>query len=262
MFKNLFCLYKEFDEKSMRKKYVKIFGIKFCYYTGYEMYDKTNKLYKQKAGKLEEIKKTQDNLVVKFNGQNNTVCLDENINKKNLLIVVIGNNNNIKIGAHKNIKDSRILIQGDNNSIEIEPSEYFIRDTNINCPSSDSKFILKKNTSIVGAEINVRTRNADVSIGEECMFANNITIMSGDGHLIKDKTTKEPLHTKGFCHIGNHVWIGKGAVICKNTTIPDGCIVGANSIVTKSFDEKDSILAGMPAKIVKRNIEWSREYDF
>ena len=30
-----------------------------------------------------------------------------------------------------------------------------------------------------------------------------------------------------------------------------------NSIVTKSFNEENCVIAGNPAKIVKRNIEWS-----
>lgn len=46
--------------------------------------------------------------------------------------------------------------------------------------------------------------------------------------------------------------------IGKNTKIPDNSIVGWGSIVTKVFNEPNIILAGIPAKIVKRGINWDR----
>lgn len=46
----------------------------------------------------------------------------------------------------------------------------------------------------------------------------------------------------------------------KNTKIPDDSIVGWGSIVTKVFHEPNIILAGIPAKIIKRGINWDRRY--
>jgi acetyltransferase-like isoleucine patch superfamily enzyme len=58
--------------------------------------------------------------------------------------------------------------------------------------------------------------------------------------------------------IGNKVWMGMGAWVLKNVSIADGCVVGAASVVTKSFFAKNSGLAGNPAHIVKENITWNR----
>ena len=58
--------------------------------------------------------------------------------------------------------------------------------------------------------------------------------------------------------IGNHVWVGKDVKIGKNARISDHRILGWGSIVSKEFDEPHVILAGMPAKIVKRGINWDR----
>ncbi|MCB6663487.1 hypothetical protein LI167_09075 [Phocaeicola dorei] len=60
--------------------------------------------------------------------------------------------------------------------------------------------------------------------------------------------------------IGKYVWIGKDVKIGKNTKIPDDSIVGWGSIVTKVFHEPNIILAGIPAKIIKRGINWDRRY--
>ena len=51
--------------------------------------------------------------------------------------------------------------------------------------------------------------------------------------------------------IGNNVDIGFGAVIIGNVHIADNIIIGANAVVTKSFDEEGIVIAGNPAKKIK-----------
>lgn len=48
--------------------------------------------------------------------------------------------------------------------------------------------------------------------------------------------------------LGNDVWVGSGSVITAGVTLADGIIVSAGSTVTKSFDEKNIIIGGVPAK--------------
>ena len=50
--------------------------------------------------------------------------------------------------------------------------------------------------------------------------------------------------------IGNNVWIGPGAKLFGKIVIADGCAIGANSVVNKSFEEKGISIAGIPAKKV------------
>jgi len=48
--------------------------------------------------------------------------------------------------------------------------------------------------------------------------------------------------------LGNDVWIGGNSVVTAGVTLADGIIVAAGSTVTKSFDEEDIIIGGVPAK--------------
>ncbi len=53
----------------------------------------------------------------------------------------------------------------------------------------------------------------------------------------------------------DYVWIGARALLIPGVTLGKGCIVGAGSVVTKSFD-KFLIIAGVPANCIgKRNEE-------
>ena len=52
--------------------------------------------------------------------------------------------------------------------------------------------------------------------------------------------------------INKNVWIGANSVILPGVNIGKNCIVGAGSIVTKSFAE-NSIIGGNPAKLIRKN---------
>jgi len=51
--------------------------------------------------------------------------------------------------------------------------------------------------------------------------------------------------------IGDNIYIGPGAKLYGKITIPNGCVIGANSVVNKSFEEENVCIAGVPAKIIK-----------
>lgn len=44
--------------------------------------------------------------------------------------------------------------------------------------------------------------------------------------------------------------------ILKGASINDNSIIGFKSLVTKKYTEKNVIIAGSPAKIIKTNINW------
>lgn len=51
--------------------------------------------------------------------------------------------------------------------------------------------------------------------------------------------------------IGDNVYIAPGAKIFGNIKIPNNTAIGANSVVTKSFDEENMMIAGIPARVIK-----------
>lgn len=56
------------------------------------------------------------------------------------------------------------------------------------------------------------------------------------------------------CSVGNDCWIGCGATVLRGVKIPDGVVVGANSVVTHS-PPPYSILVGSPARVLRLRFE-------
>ena len=148
----------------------------------------------------------------------------------------------------------------DNTQIIIKSSKYKILNLNIYCSAKNFQCVIGENFCTVGtfisAEGNTGTR---LTIGHDCMFSFGIHIRLDDGHTIFDLDSGLPLNSADSVDIGNHVWIGQNAIILKDTIIPDNSVIGAAAVVTSKFTESNTIIAGNPAKTIKKNIGWNRQ---
>lgn len=67
----------------------------------------------------------------------------------------------------------------------------------------------------------------------------------------------------GVPQIRNDVIMGVGSVVLGNISIADGVAIGANAVVTKSVEETNIAVAGVPAHKVSNNgkLSWNRKND-
>lgn len=98
-----------------------------------------------------------------------------------------------------------------------------------------------------GAEIYC---DESISIGDNTVIAQNVCIRDTDSHTLIGSVKSAPVT------IGNHVWIGTKAIILKGVTIGDGAVIAAGAVVTHDVPAK-CLVAGVPAKVIKRNVEWT-----
>jgi putative colanic acid biosynthesis acetyltransferase WcaB len=87
--------------------------------------------------------------------------------------------------------------------------------------------------------------NQGVIIGDNCTLRNSTTI--GHKKLADGSFTKCP-------RIGNNVDIGANVCIIGDITIGDNVIIGAGSVVTKSFPS-DCVVVGNPARVLEKKNE-------
>ncbi|HEY8048673.1 MAG TPA: acyltransferase [Ramlibacter sp.] len=121
----------------------------------------------------------------------------------------------------------------------------------------------------IGARTTVQRRcsiNGTTRLGADCILAPDVFVSSGTHpfraipHLpIREQERRlaasgtsvdEPVWIQDDCWIGTHVAIAPGLTIGK------GSVVGANSVVTKDVPPY-SVVAGAPARVIGRRLEWA-----
>ncbi len=86
-----------------------------------------------------------------------------------------------------------------------------------------------------------------VEIGEGTIFAPGVKLISANHDPLNPATwdSAPPIR------IGKHCWIAANAVILPGVTLGDRVVVGAGSVVTRSFDG-GCVVAGVPARMLRR----------
>lgn len=92
----------------------------------------------------------------------------------------------------------------------------------------------------------------NISIGKKCLISYSVTMVDHDHDVFDPEiapmdagiTEGKEIFVEDECFIGAHSFILKGARLGRH------CVVGANSVVTRSFPAY-SVIAGSPAKLIK-----------
>lgn len=112
----------------------------------------------------------------------------------------------------------------------------------------DAHLILKDGSFInVDSKVYCKDR---IEIGKDTYIGEEVIIRDTDEHEIIGKK-KNTLPIK----IGDHVWIGMRSIILKGVTIGDNVVIAAGSVVTKDVPS-NTLVAGIPAKVIKSNVKW------
>ncbi|HHV34618.1 MAG TPA: acyltransferase [Syntrophomonadaceae bacterium] len=90
--------------------------------------------------------------------------------------------------------------------------------------------------------------NGRIVIGKGSYIAPNVGLITSN-HDSKD--LDKQLAPQDII-IGHECWIGMNAVLLPGVTLGNHTIVGAGSIVTKSFPDGNVVIAGNPAKIIRK----------
>lgn len=91
---------------------------------------------------------------------------------------------------------------------------------------------------------------APIEIGDNCMIGPKTCIYAVT-HPLDFRERQKGVNIPKKVSLGNNVWIGGSVTILPGVCLGNNVIVGAGSVVTKSFPD-NVIIAGNPAKIIKK----------
>lgn len=86
-----------------------------------------------------------------------------------------------------------------------------------------------------------------LEIGDYCLFGPNVGLISAN----HDPADPRRHLAAPPIRLGDHCWVGFGAVILPGVELGPRTTVGAGAVVTKSFPEGYCVLAGNPARVIR-----------
>lgn len=170
-----------------------------------------------------QIQGFYNNLII----ENNTVVYDS-------LIRINGKNNKVILHSKAYLRGAELYIEGDNCIIEIGSNTYIGHHSHLAC-----------------------TEGCKLKIDSDCMLSSYVQIRTGDSHSIINMEG-DRINPAANINIGKHCWIGEGVKLLKGVNLSHNTVVSTGAIVTKSF-EQNVLIGGIPAKIIKENINWDEK---
>jgi len=95
----------------------------------------------------------------------------------------------------------------------------------------------------------------EITIGRDVQFAWDSLVMDSDAHKIYNHEGVRINEDKPVI-IGDKVWLACQNTVLKGSVIGNNCVVGANSLLNKAYTDDGVIIAGSPARVVKKISGW------
>lgn len=157
-----------------------------------------------------------------------------------------GKNLSIEMDCVVNALSKNGIVFGDNVSIQ--------KRTIIECTGS-----LKHlgNGLVVGNNVGIGSSSflgcaGGIEIGDDTIIGNFVSFHSENHNFDRDDI---PIRLQGVSHkgikIGKDCWIGAKVTILDGTILGDGCVVAAGAVLNGKEYPSNSIIGGIPAKVIK-----------
>ncbi len=196
---------------------------------------------------IEDIESLQDNKIIG----------GENIEFNNSEIKFAGMGNILFCEENVKLSGAQLKFLGDGCIIYLSSnSHYYYLDVSV---YKNSAFFMGKNNYLNGSLYAIASEQKNIIIGNDNLFSNGVCLRTADPHLIYSAETKKRINPSKSVFIGDHVWLGQGAMLLKGSRIASGSIVGAMAVCSGKKIPSCTSWAGNPVKQVAQGIFWSKE---
>lgn len=115
--------------------------------------------------------------------------------------------------------------------------------------SHPGEFIEVGSNTYIGPKVSLGAA-APIKIGERCQIGGNVTFIAENHQFQPGLDISQQGVTREGIYIGDDCWLGNNVTILDGVTLGKGCVVGAGSVVTKSF-ASNAIIVGNPARLLR-----------
>lgn len=110
------------------------------------------------------------------------------------------------------------------------------------------------------AELTV-AEGQSIILGNDLLISRSVRIRADDSHPIFDRATGRRINHSKSVIVGDHVWLGQEVMLLPGSRLLTGSVLGARAVLSKTCDAPEySILVGVPARVVRKNIHWVRKH--
>lgn len=193
------------------------------------------------------------------NGLDNQVSIAASARLRNCKIIIMGHNNKVEIAPSVLLNKTLILIRGNKNLIKISEGVIVAREGEFWVEDDECKITVGKSSTFEQIHLAATESGSVIEIGDDCMFAYDIDVRTGDSHSIINSQSGQRINYAQNIEIGNHVWIASHVSILKGVKICDNSVVATRSVLTRPFNKKGILIGGIPARELKEDITWDRK---
>lgn len=179
--------------------------------------------------------------------------------------VLILRNTRLKLGQHsKVVVKGHCIIDGNGGQVCITLKDNAQLLLNNNLIENKASIELQSNSEVAlgfktilgnGVKINI---SSALNVGDFCFFDRDVSIDDSDSGIVYFDGTDN--YSKNI-NIGTHTLLGRSCIVYGSTAIGDESAVREFSVV-KGIVPAQSVLSGVPAKMIDNNINWKHNFDF
>lgn len=170
------------------------------------------------------------NSSIVFEGQNNTLIFEDNVEVLNSNFTFKGDNSLVYISSSQKSVMLKVLIY------------------------NDSVIYVGKNCAYNNCVELIVGESKNIIIGDDCLFSSQVIIRTDDAHQIYDIATLKRINQGKSVYIGDHVWCSARVIILKGSMLHSGCLIGSDAVVTGKEVPSNTAWAGNPAKQIRSGI--------
>ncbi|MGN6743252.1 MAG: acyltransferase [Amnibacterium sp.] len=189
----------------------------------------------------------------------NVIVFEGEVVEHGVTITFTGSNNRVEVAHPLRLSRLQVQFDCDNGTLTLGSSRGVPPFASTMRIGQDSTIRIGSDVSTTGVVSISATEGTSVTIGDDVMFSSGNDIRADDGHPIFDVRTGKRVNVSKSISVGDHVWLGRLAVLLGGAQIGAGTVIGYGSLVTGRIPN-NCIAAGTPARPVRYDTAWERPH--